>query len=160
MTETTTPTLDQLAEQVAALQRKEKGLDEIPTGRTYFEEIARRQATAFLEGRERAHNGLHARQLAEANTQGKRQKIQAHLAGIQKDRASALERHDQARHDLIARFNALEEKPQAELAEIQTQVNQAASEAETEPVNVPTPKIALRIDYSETMKSVSTGGWR
>lgn len=157
---TTTPTLDQLAQQVAALQRNQTPLDAIPHAQDHFEAVAQRQSQQFLIRRQRAQRGHEARQRTEAKLAGKRHKIEHTLANVNRERIAALERHDQHRRDIAQHFTELAEPPLAALAVIQGQVNQAAADAEALPVDIPLPKISLGIDRSDTIRDIPKRGWR
>jgi hypothetical protein len=153
MTETPTPTLDELAGTVAQLQRerelKERGLDGLPTRRDYIQSIANRQAETFLIGRERAARGFDARQKAEKQLANRLLRANDELAKIDRERNARLEQHASTRRDLLASFEALEARPREALATLRAEIEQAVAEAEAQPVQIDTPEPKLGIDMSD-----------
>lgn len=156
----TTTKLDELAGQVAELQRerdlKERGLDGIPRGREYTEEIARRQSHAFLIGRERAQRGFDARQRAEQKLKTNATRAEADLAKIDRERAARLEQHEATRRDILGHFATLEEKPKSALTAIRAEVDQAGADAEAAPVDIAVPKVRVGRDDSDLHQSTSS----
>jgi len=150
----TTPTIDQLAAQVAALQRdRDRTLTDIPDRAEYLQACAARQTEEWQIRRERARRGAEARDNTLNQAETERARLNARLAKIGRERSAELEKHDQARRQLSTYFDDLAAGPTAQLNAITENANAAARAAEAAPVEIDPPKVALGIDHSSTIAS-------
>jgi hypothetical protein len=92
----TTPTVAELAEQVAVLQRREalreQGMSAMPSHADWLQSIQERQLRAFIERRERARRVVEAKEHANASVHADRERHEARLAKHRADRQTKLER--------------------------------------------------------------------